>query len=29
LALDTFSKINNAEFAFYENSMATMHDDDG
>ena len=28
LALDTFSKINNAEFAFYDNSMATMHDDD-
>jgi hypothetical protein len=28
LALDTFSKINNAEFAFYENSMATMHSDD-
>ena len=28
LALDTISKINNAEFAFYDNSMATMHDDD-
>lgn len=28
LALDTFSKINNAEFAFFENNMATMHDDD-
>ena len=28
LAIDTFSKINNAEFAFYEDNMTTMHDDD-
>ena len=27
LALETFSKINNAEFAFYENNIATNHDD--
>lgn len=27
-ALDTFSKINSAEFAFYENNMVTHHDDD-
>ncbi len=27
LALDTFSKINNAEFSFYDDNMATMHDD--
>lgn len=28
LALDTLGKINNAEFAFYDNNMATMHDDE-
>jgi hypothetical protein len=28
LALETFTKINNAEFAFYDDNMATHHDDD-
>jgi hypothetical protein len=27
-ALDTFSKVNNAEFAFYDDNIVTLHDDE-